>query len=198
MLSISLPTLAETDSEILSRIAENSRKIQSISCRFEQTKHIKALKNDVQMSGNFYFQSLDRVCMQYSSPQGDLLLMNGNDFVMISGGKRSATNVQNNPSVRQMQNLLIACIKVNFDKLPLGKGGKIVTETTEKLYKITLLFEGTTKRYFSSVVLEVDRNDLSLNVLRMNEPNGNFTEYRFSQKQFNTKIAENVFDVTRR
>jgi outer membrane lipoprotein-sorting protein len=191
----SLPIFAETEAEILTKIAQNGAKINTIESQFTQRKHAKALKNDITANGRFYYQKSDKVCMRYSRPQGDLLLMNGDDFVMIVGGKRNATNAQSNPMVKQMRTLLTACVVGDFERLKTGRNTKISVVEGENNYVLTVVFDGSAKKYFANVVLTFDKKSLALQILLMNEANGNFTEYRFEKPVFNQTIEAKIFDI---
>ncbi len=189
---------AETEAEILTKIGENGAQIATIESHFAQRKHAKALKNDILSSGRFYYQKSDKVCMVYDTPRGDLLLMNGDDFVMIVGGKRSAANAQSNPMLKQMRTLLTACVSGDFERLKTGRNTKISVEESEKTYVLTVVFDGSTKKYYANIVLTFDKNSLALLVLRMNEANGNFTEYTFDQTTFNQKIDAKIFSINKK
>ncbi len=186
---------AETEAEILTKISENGAAIATIESRFTQRKHAKALKNDALSSGRFYYQKSDKVCMTYDTPRGDLLLMNGDDFVMIVGGKRSAANAQNNPMLKQMRTLLTACVSGDFERLKTGRNSKISVTETDQNYILTAIFDGSAKKYYADIVLTFDKNSLALLVLRMNEANGNFTEYRFEKPVFNQPIDAKIFSA---
>ncbi len=186
---------AETEAEILTKISENGAAIATIESRFSQRKHAKALKNDALSSGRFYYQKSDKVCMTYDTPHGDLLLMNGDDFVMVVGGKRSAANAQSNPMLKQMRTLLTACVSGDFERLKTGRNTKISVMETDQNYVLTTVFDGSAKKYYADIVLTFDKNSLALQILRMNEANGNFTEYRFEKPVFNQSIDAKIFDI---
>jgi len=42
-------------------------------------------------------------------------------------------------------------------------------------------------------LVHFDKKDMSLNLLRMEEESGDYTEYKFYNKQFNTEIESTLF-----
>lgn len=189
---------ATDEADILTKISANGTAITTIESHFVQRKHVKAFKNDVLSSGRFYYQKDDKICMAYERPKGDLLLMNADEFVMIVDGKRSAANAQSNPMLKQMRTLLTACVSGDFERLKSGRNAKISVTETEKNYILTTIFEGSAKKYYANIVLTFDKGNLSLLTLRMNEANGNFTEYTFDRPIFNQKIDAKIFNTENR
>lgn len=196
-LACSCTALAETEAEILAKISQNGAATATIESHFAQRKRVKALRNDALSSGRFYYRKSDKICMAYDQPRGDLLLMNGDDFVMVVDGKRSAANAQSNPMLKQMRTLLTACVSGDFERLKTGRNTKISVAETEKNYVLTTVFDGSAKKYYANIVLTFDKSSLSLLVLRMNEANGNFTEYTFDHPVFNREIDAKIFDTNK-
>ncbi|MGN0186564.1 MAG: outer membrane lipoprotein carrier protein LolA [Paludibacteraceae bacterium] len=188
---------AESAAAVLAKIRDNGTAINTIESRFVQHRHLQALKNDVVSNGRFYYQKNDKICMAYDRPQGDLLLMNGDDFVMIADGRRSVVNAQSNPMLKQMRILLTACVSGDFDRLKTGRNTQLAVDETDAHYILTATLDGSAQKLYASIVLTFDKQNLALLVLRMNEANGNFTEYTFDSPKFNQPIDGNVFDVNR-
>lgn len=199
LIILSLVTCAASAdaTAILTKLQTNGAAIGTIESRFVQRRHVQVLKNDVVASGRFYYQHNDKICMIYDRPQGDLLLMNGDDFVMIADGRRSVVNAQTNPMLKQLRTLLTACVSGDFERLKTGRNTQLVVDETDAHYILTAMFDGSAKKMYASIVLTFDKQNLALQVLRMNEANGNFTEYTFESPKFNKPIDERVFDVTK-
>lgn len=197
LIILSLVTCAASAdaTAILTKLQTNGAAVGTIESRFVQRRHVQALKSDVLSNGRFYYQKNDKICMVYDRPQGDLLLMNGDDLVMIADGRRSVVNVQANPMLKQLRTLLTACVSGDFERLKTGRNTRLVVDQTDTHYILTAHFDGSAKKMYASVVLTFDKRQLALVVLRMNESNGNFTEYTFESPKFNQLIDERIFDV---
>ncbi|MGM9746903.1 MAG: outer membrane lipoprotein carrier protein LolA [Paludibacteraceae bacterium] len=197
LFSLVACTACADSAAILTKLQTNGSTINTIASRFVQRRHVQVLKNDVVSSGRFYYQHNDKICMIYDQPQGDLLLMNGDDFVMIADGRRSVVNAQTNPMLKQLRTLLTACVSGDFERLKTGRNTQLVVDETDAHYILTAMFDGSAKKMYASIVLTFDKQNLALQVLRMNEANGNFTEYTFESPTFNQAIDARVFDVTK-
>ena len=148
LIILSLVTCAASAdaTAILTKLQTNGAAIGTIESRFVQRRHVQALKSDVLSNGRFYYQKNDKICMVYDRPQGDLLLMNGDDFVMIADGRRSVVNAQANPMLKQLRTLLTACVSGDFERLKTGRNTRLVVDQTDTHYILTAHFDGSAKK----------------------------------------------------
>lgn len=177
---------------VLEKLAQKNAAIQTIQCEFVQTNHVAVLTNDVQQKGHFYFQHPDKVCMVYSQPQGDMMLMDGDLLKMVSGGKVSTVSAKSNPMAGQMQNMLTACLSGDLARLKNKRSAISCTESATE-YQFTILSTDRQNPY-CQIVMNFSKSDLALTMLQLIERNGNFIKYNFVKTVFNQKIAAGVFE----
>ncbi|MBP5319062.1 MAG: outer membrane lipoprotein carrier protein LolA [Paludibacteraceae bacterium] len=190
-------TLSESEkAAFLQRLKTVSATATSIESRFVETRHVEALQSDVKASGRFYYAAPDKMALHYDDPAGDLLCVNGEDLLMVNGGRRMQTNVRQNPSARGLQRLLLACMRGDIAAMGFGrKTGQITAVETDDHYQLTLVWENSASNPYRSVVLCYQKADLSLISLRMNEKNGNFAVYMFSGTRTGQPVDAARFDI---
>ncbi|MBO4371021.1 MAG: outer membrane lipoprotein carrier protein LolA [Paludibacteraceae bacterium] len=181
----------------LQRLKTSSASVTTISSRFEEVRHVAVLQSDVESSGHFYCVVPDKMALRYDKPAGDLLCINGDDLVMITQGNRMQTNARQNPSAKALQRLLMACLRSDIAAMGFGrKPGQIQVTDYPNTYEVTLTWGAGSSNPYQSIVLTYKKTDLSLQVLRMNEKNGNFATYKFYDTKMGQPIGASVFDTS--
>lgn len=180
-----------TNDTIVEKIKIANVKHTSITSKFKQTRHVSILGNDIVSSGTFYYQKPDKLAMRYDNPSGDLMLINGDQFVMINAGKRQEASSKSNAKMRGMKTILSACLQGDLSQVGASK---ITTKETSQYHVVTAEIDTkANKSNINKVVLSFDKTNLSLSILRTEEPDGSYTIYELTNKQLNKKIDNAVF-----
>ncbi len=194
LLTLALPTWGQTGdvaSEFEQRLSAASSTNKTIRARFTQIKGVPGIKNEVEKSGNFYYDNSGDMAMIYDSPIGDKVVMNGENFTIIVGGKR-ITSGSENPMMAQISYMMQASMSGDVQKL--GRGWELTIELTESEYRVVVKpIERRIKRYITSMTMLFDTQTLTLNTLRIDETSGGFTTYNFLAKQINEEIDHEIF-----
>lgn len=188
-------TISDADNAILDKIKNGNRNHTSITSNFDQTKHMPIFDEDMLSGGKFYYSKPDKLAMWYDEPAGDLMLINDDKFVMIAAGRRNETTSKN-AKMRGMKEILSACLEGDIRKVETTT---IICEETPKEYIVTAELAGGkgNKSNISKVVVNYDKKDNSLSVLRTDEPDGTYTIYALKDKKLNQPIEETVFQSTK-
>jgi outer membrane lipoprotein-sorting protein len=185
---------AQDDSagSIIEKIKQANLKYTTITSEFIQTRHLPFIDGDVNSTGKFFYSKPDRLLMQYEQPAGDLLLINNDQLVMKSAGKYSKASAKSSSKARTMKNILSSCLQGDAS---LIDGVTLSSEETANGYAITAQLKKKTKTGVNKVVLNYDKSDLTLNVLRMDEPDGSYTVYTLVNKTLNQPVDDEVFKL---
>ena len=98
-----------------------------------------------------------------------------------------------NPFFLQMQQVFAACF--SGDIAALCSEGSFRCEKGPETYTVRITPESKrARRYITELVLVFASRDMLLNELRMTETSGNYTLYRFRNKQTNQPVADSCFD----
>ncbi len=202
LFTVLLSATAQTSSEKITEkniehlLKEKSAQTETISCHFRQTKKMSVLAKPVISEGTFYYKKENKICMAYSDPAGDMLLMNDDKFLIVTNGKKNIADAGRNPGLKALRQMLAACMSGNVQDLVLGGKNTITYDLNNGLYVITIgLDKKKTRGTIKSIVLSFDPSDLSLSELLMEEFSGDYTRYEFSDKKFNVGIDDNLFNI---
>ena len=177
--------------EIVEKIKAANSKYTSITAKFKQTRHISILGENVVSTGMFYYQKPDKLAMRYDNPSGDLMLIHGDQFVMVNAGKRQEASSKSNAKMRGMKTILSACLEGDLNQM---EAKKITNKETSQYHIVTVEIDAkVNKSNINKVVLSFDKTNLSLSILRTEEPDGSYTIYELSNKQFDKTIDNSVF-----
>ncbi|MCC8036410.1 MAG: outer membrane lipoprotein carrier protein LolA [Rikenellaceae bacterium] len=187
-----------SDGEVAQRfgekLREQSQTIRTIRCEFTQVRHMSVLAGDARSSGRFYYQREGNICLEFDRPAGDMIVMNGERFKIVTDGRRNVVSMNSNPMLKQLKNMLTACMTGDIKLLEAGS--EVTYQETPQGYRLTICPSNRKARnQVSAIVLTFDKGDMSLVTLRMEEPSGDYTEYTFTKKIFNSTVDDSVFDI---
>ena len=174
-------TISDKDKGILEKIKQENLKHSSINCNFKQTKHISILGENIISEGLFFYEKPDKLSMQYTNPEGDLMSIDGDKFVMVTSGKRNETSAKSNAKMRGMKTILSSCLQ--GDVLQMDADG-ITCEEDQKYYIVSAeINKKTNKSNISKVITYYDKSNLTVSILRTEEQDGSYTIYELVGKK---------------
>ena len=176
------------------RLKSASDRTQTIACDFEQVKYMSVLANTNKSKGKFFYKKAQKICLEYTNPQGNLIVMNGVKFKIQTNGKATVVKMNSNPMMRQMGDMLTACMTGNLNLF----GNQSVSEYFENQSHYTVVITPTNRRvksYLKQIVLRFDKGDMTLSSMRMNENDTDYTLYEFSDKRLNANVDDDKFKI---
>lgn len=182
------------DAGFKKRLKEYSAKTRSIEASFSQVKTLSVLSSSIDSKGVFYYVTGEGIAMEYSSPQGDLMVMNAEKFKMINGGKSTTVGLNSNPLMRQLNQMLTACFIGDLNMFE--KGSEVTYFETESAVTVVIVPKSSrVKKYMAEVIMVFDKRDMTLNLMKMKEKNGDEVSYKFWDKKINKQIATGRFKI---
>lgn len=177
-----------------SELKAKNQDVTSIKCSFTQTRQVAVLANSVDKDGVFYFTLPGNMSLSFHD--GDYIKMTEKWFESRLAGKVNKTKVSSNPGLKNLSSILTACVVGDFEQL--AKGFEVdVTQTAQEWVVTMTPKRGKGVSKITHIVLHFDINDLSLNVLKMQEKSGDYTMYKFANKEFNVAIDNSIFDLAK-
>lgn len=171
-----------------------NKDVSSIKCQFVQTREISVLADKVDKSGVFYFLYPGNILLTYDD--GDYTKITEEFLEIKSRGKISTTKVSSNPMLKNISTVMSACINADFSNI--AKVFTIDARERENEWIVTLAPQrGKAASKIANIVLEFEKEGMSLDKLILKEKSGDSTTYTFSHKQFNIHIDNVLFDTTK-
>lgn len=178
---------------ILNWIQQSNSKYLTIKCHFKRETKLSSMSQTILNEGEFLFKSPNSLVMNYTSPQGDLMLMNQQSIYMRQNGKLQKMSVSKNPMMRRLHKMLSSCMKGDIQGMGLGKMTVNIQEDKTN-YMIELLPQKRT-RNLQKIVLFFRKKDAALKQLYFFESDKNSTCYSFFDILFDTPIPNNQLEI---
>ena len=173
------------------QLSESSRNINTIVCDFTQTTCISVLASEVNKKGEFTCCKPGNILLAFED--GDFIKFTDKSFAIKSAGKTMSKNINSNPMLKELKKILSACM--TGDLVAVSTGFEINVVENSRTYDITLTpLKDRAMAMVESIEMIFNRSDMSLSVLKMNEPSGDYVKYTFINKRFNTIVNENLFN----
>ncbi len=180
---------------VIEKIGKANEQYKTVSCNFKQTKVMAMVDQKIESEGVLYFNRADKLKMDYTTPAGNLLLVSGESLLMVQNGKKNDFNTKQNAQMRNLKNTLLLSIAGDINGVATENGASIEFSETADYYKFVITkTDKQVKSRMSKLELSYSKKDCSLCVMRMEEPNGNYTIYDTPVKTFNVEIPAGTFD----
>lgn len=168
----------------MAKVASENAKYGTITCKFTKTAHMVMMEKELVSEGNLTYVRPDKLKMEYTTPAGDLLDINGDSFTMVSGKQKRSSNAKGDGRMAVLKNTLLYSVGGDVAAVAAENNAQIKYEETPKYHVFTLTKGKGAKSQYVELQLSYSKKDFSLCVMKMVEPNGNYTVYDTPVKEF--------------
>ena len=151
---------------------------QDLSCSFVSTKTLKATGKEIPGEGTVTFAAPDRLTMTYTVPEGDYLIIEGDELRSCAGGKTITANTTKNASMRTLRNTLLNCITGSYVKAAWENDADVVVEENGGIKTVTLTARKQAARGYSRIVIDYNADSLPVRMV-LDEFGGISTAFEF-------------------
>lgn len=181
--------------DLLQQLSRNSSAVESLSCDFVQEKHLDILDDALTSTGRFSFQRPDRLRWEIVEPVSSGIVVSGEDGGTWHDrtGESEHFKTRDVPAIRILSQQLFAFATMDFEAL-------------EKQFQITLLQKKPAvilltphavdmQDYIQSLQVTIAEGGQHVEMVKMNESDGDYTTIRFSNVVTNTPLGKNLFEL---
>ena len=168
----------------IAKIAQANAKFNTVTCKFTKTANMVMMEKELKSEGNLTYIRPDKLKMEYTTPAGDLLEINGDALTLISGKQKRNSNVKGDGRMATLKNTLLLSVGGDVQGVANENNASVKFEETPQYYIFTLNKGKGAKSQYVELVLSYSKKDLSLCIMKMVEPNGNYTVYETPVKEF--------------
>lgn len=173
--------------------AAATQKTTAIKSDFTQEKNLSMLSEKITSKGNFWFKKDSRVRMEYNTPFKYLMILNKDKVYVKDGTKESRVSTRSNKMFQQINKIMIDCMQgTMLDNADFKT--RVFENKNSALVELTPVTKGM-KEMFKSINVVVDKKDFSVLSIQMQELSGDNTIMRFTNKELNASIPDNLFDI---
>lgn len=185
--------LSEAQSnEIMASLTETASSMQTMQCRFVQSKTMSMLAEPSVSEGKMYFASPDRLRWEYVKPYAFALVVNGERIVKVTDGQAEALDGNSGRMYQGITSMIMSSASgkklfdaTTFDIVLYDDGAYWKAEMTPKRRDM--------KRMFSQLVFHFDKKTQVIDHVEFLDPKGDNTVIRFEEIRLNEKIGEEQF-----
>ena len=185
--------LSESQSqELMVSLTQVASSMQTMQCRFVQSKTMAMLTEPSVSEGKMYFVSPDHLRWEYLKPYAFALVVNGARIVKVTDGQAEVLDGNSGKMYQGITNMIMG-----------SASGKKLFDTSA--FDVVLFDDGTfwkaemtpkrrdMKRMFSQLVFYFDKKTQVIDHVEFVEPKGDRTMIRFEEIRLNEKIGEEQF-----
>ena len=169
----------------IAKIAQANAKYNTVTCKFSKTVNMVMMEKELKSEGDLTYVRPSHLKMEYTNPAGDLLEINGDALTLISGKQKRNQNVKGDGRMATLKNTLLYSVGGDVNGVIAETNAQVKFEETPQYYIFTLTKGKGAKSQYVELVLSYSKKDLSLCIMKMVEPNGNYTIYETPAKKFN-------------
>ena len=184
----------EGEQKIIQKISKAAQSMTSMQCDFVQTKHMKLLNDNMVSYGKMYYQQNSKLRWEYTSPYTYTFILNDSKVLLKKGNRNDVIDVNQNKMFKEIARMMMNSVvgKCLTDK----KDFKISVAETSEQYVATLLPQKKDmKQMFSKIILYVNKRQLSIAKVEMQEKKGDNTVIELKNIQLNKNINASVFAI---
>lgn len=176
--------------------AKRYENVNTLITAVTQTRHNTIIAEDAVTEGHFYFRKPDYMCMVFKE-SGEQFYAVGNTYVMVKDGKsHTAKGKSYNPF--ETLKLVFSDLLSGKDNPELSRIAEVDLEKQGENCTVTIVpvvENAKTRRrmMFTSCVATIDLEAAELRRVRINEKDGNYTQYDFSNYLPGAEISSDVF-----
>jgi len=178
---------------VKTKIKEASAKLKTLKADFVQEKNLTFLDEIIKSEGQFIFKSPNSVRWEYQKPFLYLIIIDNGSITIKDEQKENKVEIASNPIFKQINELMLSTVKGD---ILLNEDFKSTVAENTKNYKIELEpTDDNMKEFISSIILILDKKDLTVISIKMIEPMGDYTFISFKNKHLNESIPQNSFRI---
>lgn len=175
-----------------SRLQQETKRIKSIKSDFKQIKYLDVFQEKLNSKGQFYYLKDDKIRFDYQSPVAYQMIINGQQLSTISRGKKSTTHLGSNPMMKEMRSMIAASMTGNLDSFSSSYRLQY-HETPSQVIVLIIPLSKSVQAYIKEISLRFNKKTLAVEQVRLLEDKNNYSEYHFSNQEYNTLKGDEKF-----
>ena len=179
---------------VTSQIIASNGKINSMECTFVQEKELSFLEEKVFSSGMFYFQRENKIRWEYETPYSYIIIMNGNLIKIQDEGKTNTLDASSNRLFSSINTIMSGIIDGTVIQRKDQFNSKFFENDESIRVSLEPLITGM-KEFILSFELDMNKEDYTVDAMKIIEKNGDYTLIIFKNKKLNAAIPEDIFSV---
>ena len=175
-----------------SKLAEMTKKTNTIESKFIQEKNLSFLSEIIISKGLFYYKKENKIRWQYTEPFDYMIIINNDKIFIKDEDKENKYDMKSNKVFKEINNIIAGCVQGEI--LNNDKDYKIEYFENSKFYYVKLTpYSKQMREFLSNIDIYFNKVDYSVSILKIFELSGDYTKMEFINKKLNQKIPDEKF-----
>lgn len=165
----------------------------SIDSDFKQFKYLSFLSEEIESDGHFSFKKENKIRWEYTSPFNYLILLNDSKLRIVDEDDESDFDLSSNESFQRINDMIVNSVQGNV--LDESMYSFEFKENSNAYYVILTPIDEEMAEFMSAIHLYFDKEDHTVNKVKMLEQGGDYTTIVFLNKKINPTLEDSLFSV---
>jgi outer membrane lipoprotein carrier protein len=184
--------ISSAEEDFYSALAKRSKDISTVTADFVQSKHIKVVDETLVSKGSFYYKKSGNVRFDYTSPKVMSIVMNSVKLHILSSGKTTTFQLDNQKGLSDLARVMEACIGGDINSIP--KSYRVSYRLLPNRHNLIIVPKNKEiLGPYSKIELFLNESDFSLEEMVLYEKSNDFTTYKFSNLILNRSLSGKMF-----
>ena len=178
-------------SSFLQGIERMATSTKTIKADFKQEKYLNILANKIDSEGKIYFKKPNLLRWEYNQPFEYVIILNGKEIIIKDQGNVNSFDIGSSQGFKQINELIINSVQGNvldeerFNIEYLENKSLYLAKLTPK--------EEQLKNFLKGIDIYFDKEDYSVERVKLIEPGDDYTLITFENKRMNEDIVDEKF-----
>lgn len=190
-LLLAVTSMANNDA-VISAIKSTNATYKNIVCDFDQSKHLKIVKEPVESAGKLYFEG-EKMSMLYSKPEGEYFKITDSTLSMLAGKTKLNKKLKDGDPFMMLRNLLIYSMKGDINGLADMANSDVDYKSTATQDQFVFTSKSKVTKGYNKIVLYYNKTSHVLEYMELYQPTGTYTTYTLKNIKTGGVIPADAF-----
>ncbi|MDP4282086.1 MAG: outer membrane lipoprotein carrier protein LolA [Bacteroidota bacterium] len=174
------------------KVASASRTTQTIESSFVQEKIMDVLSEKITSRGKFYFRKENDLRWEYTSPVKYLIIIHNGNILIRDESKESHFDARSNKLFSEINAIIVGSVKGTLFEDKTRFSSAFFENVSRYLVKMKPI-SSNLKATLCEIRLYIDKKDMTVSEIEMQEISGDMTRIVFQSKKINTPLPNDIF-----
>lgn len=180
--------------QIITTINHAAAEIKTMSCSFEQTKHLSLLNDKMVSKGSMVYKQSDKLRWEYTTPYKYQFIFNGTKVYVGSKSRKNVIDTNTNKVFKEVARIMMNTVTGKA----LSNSSEFTVDVADNKtsYLITLIpKKKELKQMFSKIILTFSKSNTMISEVNIYEKNGDRTNIKLIGIKKNVWVNESSFTI---
>jgi len=175
------------------KLQNSATATRTLDCDFVQLKYLSFLSEEIESEGHLSFKKENKIRWEYTSPFSYLIILNDSKLSIVDEEDESSFNLSSNKTFQRINDMIVNSVQGNV--LDETIYSFQFQENATAYYVVLTPKEEQMAEYMSAIHLFFNKEDYTVDKVKMVEQSGDYTTIQFKNKMLNSNLDDKLFSV---